>query len=237
MTVTTAILEFLVIGSRWVATIAAVLVIVPLAAGSQLPLDKLPDMPDMDFLLAVITVPITYLFGVISQAVTWRHWYLPKVHLPSLAEELVGEQEASYQAVYRELRKREFPLGTVKFEKEVLESPKDLARMLDFLRWELMRWSHEEPAKQYLVQFHLYRLVYGSIPAAVGFALVLVLGTAVALVEADPAHALLFAIGAAISAVLARLAYLAAAHRRRRLWKYLMLSFNSMIEEEARSAR
>ena len=221
MTVTATILEFLVIGSLWAAVIAVALVVVASMVGLQLPVGKIPDF---DFLLAVITVPITYLLGVISQAVTWRYWYLPKVHFPSLAEELAGRQAAAYQAVYRELRKRGYPLGGVKFEGETLETAKDLGRMLDILRWELMRWSHEEPGKQYLVQFHLYRLIYGSIPAMAMLSVVLLSGMGSMFASGEPAVSLFFAVGAALSATLARLAYVAAAHRRGRLWKYLMLS-------------
>jgi hypothetical protein len=227
MMITTAILEFLVIGSLWIAAILVALGIC-LDVPSLLPL---PESSDVRVLLSLVSLPFAYLLGVIAQGVTWRSWYLKRHHYPALHEELHGPHGSEYQVIYEAMRIRRRPLTGLSSATEALSGGRQLGALLDLLRVELLHGERAELGRQYQVQFHLYRLLYGSIPPLLALSVLLLAAAILVLLHRGQGWAILL-LGSSINLLAGCFAFQAAAHRRKRLWKYLRLGANTIFTNE-----
>ena len=216
MIITSAILEFFVLGCLWIC--AFLLATFILMAGWSGVWPQL-DLGDAQPLVTLVGIPVTYAVGVVLQAATWRFFY-KRVHSAALEREVNGSHREAYVRLADEFRRRGVEIGLNKGE---LKTGKHLGGLHDALRWELLASSQSGPAQQYLIQFHLYRILYGSIPPLFFISVVLTFGISwFALRTGSGALVLAFVLAALFSWVLTVLAFFGAAHRRARTWKFLV---------------
>jgi hypothetical protein len=150
-------------------------------------------------------------------------WY-KRIHHNALKDELEAHR-AAYQRLAEASRARGLTVG---LSKERLEEADDLGGLLDVLRWELLTSPRSEPAQQYLVQFHLYRILYGSIPPLLLLSVVLGAGIWVAFRVSGSSVAFAFGMMTVVSSLLTVLAFTGAKHRRARTWKYLVFGVQAL---------
>jgi hypothetical protein len=210
MTITSAILEFLVLGCLWsCGFLAATFILVGGSSGSW----PQVNLEGAEVVVTLLGIPVIYAIGVILQAATWRFWY-KEVHRKALQREIEGSHSDVYHNLAKDLNM-------------TLETGKDLGRLLDVLRWKLLGAAQSESAQQYLIQFHLYRVLYGSIPPFIFLGVILALGTRVASRMGSWSLALTFSITAIFSILLAAVAFTGADHRRSRTWKHLVFAVHA----------
>ena len=178
-------------------------------------------------MVTLLGIPVAYAVGVVLQAATWLLWY-KRVHRRALDREMAGRRKEAYQRLAEELELRGVKIG---LDREHLETGHDLGGLLDALRWELLASAHSEPAQQYLIQFHLYRILYGSIPPLLFLSVTLTLGIWVAWRIGSGSLAVAFGGAALFSSLLTVLAFAGAAHRRSRTWKYLAFGVQAQRAE------
>jgi hypothetical protein len=257
VTITSAILEFLVLGCLWICVF---LVIAIVAIGALTGSWPRIDLEGLQPAITFLGIPVAYCVGVVLQAATWHFWYkrlhrkaldremapaLPKGKLEQFWYKLLrrkpsspaidggGERNARHKAAYQRLADSLRNRGLETGLKDDLQTGRDLGGLLDVLRWELLASPQSEPAKQYLVQFHLYRILYGSIPPLFVLGITLGIGFLVALRLAGRSAALAFIIGAVLALSLSMLAFAGASHRRSRTWKYLVFGVQAQTTHAA----
>jgi hypothetical protein len=169
-------------------------------------------------MITLLGIPVAYAVGVVLQAATWHFWY-KRIHRKALRREMAGSHRAAYQRLADNLKARGVKIG---LENDLIETGSDLGGLLDVLRWELLTSTQSEPAKQYLVQFHLYRILYGSIPPLFLLSLLFSIGIWASWRIGSRSLGLAFGVAALLSSLLTILALAGAAHRRSRTWKYLV---------------
>lgn len=221
MTVTSAILEFLVLGCLWLLVfLVAIFVAVAGWSGTW------PEVAlgGSNALWSLLGIPVAYAVGVVLQAATWVLWY-KRVHRKALAAEVGSRHRAAYQRLADALKARGVAIGLPDGR---LERGEDLGGLLDVLRWELLMSPRTEAAHQYLVQFHLYRVLYGSVLPYFALSLLLATGALTAGGTGPAWLAPAFTLAALFSLILALMAWKGAAHRRSRTWKYLVFGAQAL---------
>jgi hypothetical protein len=228
VTITSAILEFLVIGCLWICVfVLAILILLAGYSGSW----PLVNLENSEAVITLLGIPLAYAVGVVLQAATWRFWY-KRIHRKALRREMASSHKEAYQRLAQILKSRGVKIG---LEKDLIETGSDLGGLLDVLRWELLTSPQSEPAKQYLVQFHLYRILYGSIPPLFSLSLILSIGIWASWRIGSRALGFAFAVAALLSLLLTILALAGAAHRRSRTWKYLVFGVQAQTAERHHS--
>lgn len=229
MAVTAALLEFVVIGSAWASLGWALLALAPRIGLAPFPFDGLPIAGTESTVW--ILLPGIYAVGIITQTLTWRWWYMPRVHRPDLNKELESHRKCDYAALFDTMKNHGYTIPGLSRDLSALQDGTDLARFLDALRWELFACPAQEPARQYLLQFHLYRISYGILPPL--FVGLVVSPIAWIAPRANESTAASVGAGCLVSGLLAVMfvgARISATHRRRRTWKYLVSGMNVILQ-------
>lgn len=232
MATSVALIEFIVIGAIWTTIALSFLPLLSALGVVSLFLFKPLNTGVSSF--SWVLLPLFYVIGIITQSLTWRWWYMPRVHRPDLDREIVSRPQY-YNGVFNAMKLKGYNFLGLPPDHSALENGRDLGIFLDALRWELFASPRQELSRQYLFQFHLYRISYGVLPP-IFFALILypVVGGCL-IIGGGAINLIVFLLfGTIVLLALYVGARTSASHRRRRNWKYLVCSINAILNEQYR---
>lgn len=208
------IIEFVVVGA-----IAVAVLLLPVGFVAE----SLPALPELTApavaALGLIILFLLYFVGTLTHFVTWW-WWRRVFHRRWFSSWLESDSGKLY-----------FPLAKEAFREQSSALARDLVRsassrrgpgfILDWCRFFVFCSGASELQVQYLRQFHLYRLAYGPLTAAVVALLVAVAFSIAAFARSGLSLPMLL-VPALVVLVVASVA--GANHRVGRMWKYLCYS-------------
>src|SRR5215468_9479711 len=110
VTITSAILEFLVIGCLWICVfLLAILILLAGYSGSW----PQVNLGNSQAVITLLGIPLAYAVGVVLQAATWRFWY-KRIHRKALRREMASSHKEAYQRMAEILKSRGVKSGLEK---------------------------------------------------------------------------------------------------------------------------